>query len=200
MAEKKIEMTQAGLEKLEKEYRHLLEIDRPEVIEALKMARSQGDLSENADYDAARGKQAEIEAEIKQIENTLSNCEIIDATKTSNKKVALGSSVTIRNIDFGTESTFTIVGSVESDPVNGKISNACPLGEAIIGKSVGDIIDVKAVKSEELYLMSHQVAHLEDRTYYPNPHYYSFDSLCRIFYIIRNSIHLSYKIKDAPYD
>lgn len=144
MAEK-TKLTKEGYKKLEERLRFLIDVERENVKVQLAEARAQGDLSENADYDAARGKQAEIEAEIKEIEFTLNNCEIID-TKSNTKKVALGSTVTILNIDSGKESTFMIVGTVESDPVNGKISNACPLGEAIVGKSVGDIVDVKAVK------------------------------------------------------
>ncbi|MCQ2087592.1 MAG: transcription elongation factor GreA [Bacilli bacterium] len=156
MAEK-TKLTKEGKQKLEERLRFLIDVERENVKVQLAEARAQGDLSENADYDAARGKQAEIEAEIKQIENTLSNCEIIDSTKASTKKVALGSTVTIRNVDFNTESTFTIVGTVESDPVNGKISNACPLGEAIIGKSVGDIVDVKAVKQYKVEILKIEI-------------------------------------------
>ena len=152
----KVVLTKAGKEELERELRELIDNTREEVKRQLAEARAQGDLSENADYDAARGRQAEIEAEIKEIEFTLNNCEIIDG-KASTKKVALGSTVTIRNIDNGKESTFMIVGTVESDPVNGKISNACPLGEAIVGKMVGDIVDVKAVKQYKVEILKIEI-------------------------------------------
>ena len=155
MAEK-TKLTKEGYKKLEERLRFLIDVERENVKTQLAEARAQGDLSENADYDAARGKQAEVEAEIKEIEFTLNNCEIIDA-KASTKKVALGSTVTIRNIDNGKESTFMIVGTVESDPVNGKISNACPLGEAVVGKSVGDIIDVKAVKQYKVEILKIEI-------------------------------------------
>ena len=132
-------------------------LNKANKVVAYKEIKGNGTWAVVSSLEFVQNKKAEIEAEIKQIENTLSNCEIIDATKTSNKKVALGSSVTIRNIDFGTESTFTIVGSVESDPVNGKISNACPLGEAIIGKSVGDIVDIKAVKQYKVEILKIEI-------------------------------------------
>ena len=155
MAEK-TKLTKEGVKNLEDRLRFLIEVERENVKVQLAEARAQGDLSENADYDAARGRQAEIEAEIKNIEFTLNNYEIIDG-KASTKKVTLGSTVTIRNIDKGEEKTFMIVGTVESDPVNGKISNACPLGEAIVGKSVGDIVDVKAVKQYKVEILKIEI-------------------------------------------
>ena len=155
MAEK-TKLTREGVRNLEDRLRFLIEVERENVKVQLAEARAQGDLSENADYDAARGRQAEIEAEIKNIEFTLNNYEIID-TKASTKKVTLGSTVTIRNVDTSKESTFMIVGTVESDPVNGKISNACPLGEAIVGKSVGDIVDVKAVKQYKVEILKIEI-------------------------------------------
>jgi len=142
MAEKQ-KLTKAGYKKLEDELRDLIDNKREENKVQLAEARAQGDLSENADYDAARNKQAEIEARIKEIENILNNCEIISDTKTSNK-VALGSTVTLKFVEKNKEATYMIVGTIEADPFNGKISNACALGEAIIGKTVGDVIEVKS--------------------------------------------------------
>ena len=127
----KIELTKEGAENLEKELRHLIDIDRPEVIEALQAARSQGDLSENADYDAARTKQAEIEGRIKEIENILANVKII-SEKTKAKGVVLGSTVTIKDLSDDTVETYTIVGTVEANPLKGLVSNVSPLGRAII--------------------------------------------------------------------
>ena len=146
----KVILTKAGKENLEKELRELIDHTREEVKRQLTEARAQGDLSENADYDAARNRQAEVEGRIKEIENILSNAEIIDEEGKSSKKgnkVALGSVVTIRFVESGKEGKYMIVGTVESDPFNNKISNACPLGEALIGKVVGDIVDVKGPKS-----------------------------------------------------
>ena len=153
----KIELTREGEEKLQKEYRHLIDIDRPEVIEQLTVARAQGDLSENADYDAARSKQAEVEGRIKEIENILANAEIIEEGKASTKRVGLGSTVTIRFIDNGKEASYMIVGTVESDPVNGKISNSCPLGEALVNKNVGDIVEVKANKTYKVEILKIEI-------------------------------------------
>ena len=145
----KIKLTKVGKTELEKELRHLIDDVREEVKKQLAEARAQGDLSENADYDAARNRQAEVEGRIKEIENILSNAEIIDdegKSKKGSNKVALGSTVTVRFIETGKEGKYMIVGTVESDPFNNKISNASPLGEALIGKVVGDVVDVKGPK------------------------------------------------------
>ena len=146
----KIKLTKAGKEELEKELRNLIDVVREDVKRQLAEARAQGDLSENADYDAARNRQAEVEGRIKEIENILSNAEIIDdevKAKKGGNKVALGSTVTVKFIETGKEGKYMIVGTVESDPFNNKISNACPLGEALIGRSVGDVVEVKAKKN-----------------------------------------------------
>ena len=146
----KVVLTKAGKEELERELRELIDNTREEVKRQLTEARAQGDLSENADYDAARNRQAEVEGRIKEIENILSNADIIDdetKAKKGGNKVALGSTVTIRFVESGKEGKYMIVGTVESDPFNNKISNACPLGEALIGKVVGDVVDVKGPKN-----------------------------------------------------
>lgn len=149
----KNELTKEGYKKLEKELRQLIDVDREKVKVQLAEARAQGDLSENADYDAARDKQAYVEARIKEIENILNNSVIIDENKKNANKVALGSEVTIRFLESGKEATYKIVGTVESDPIHGLISNACALGEAIVGKQVNDIIDVKAIKNYKVQII-----------------------------------------------
>ena len=152
----KIKLTKAGKEELEKELRYLIDEAREEVKRQLAEARAQGDLSENADYDAARNRQAEVEGRIKEIEDILSNSELIADEKTQKKKgdkVALGSTVTIRFLENGKEDKFMIVGTVESDPFSNKISNASPLGEALIGKAVGDVVDVKAKKNYKVEIV-----------------------------------------------
>ena len=141
----KIKLTKAGRKALEDEYRNLVDVVREEVKVQLAEARAQGDLSENADYDAARNKQAEVEARIKQIEDILANSEEIKGGSNKNR-VALGSTVTVKFIDSGKEDSYMIVGTVESDGFAHKISNASPLGEAVVGKSVGDIVEVKVAK------------------------------------------------------
>jgi transcription elongation factor GreA len=152
MAEK-TKLTKAGYKKLEEELRYLIDVARDEVKRELAEARAQGDLSENADYDAARGKQAEVEARIKEIEATLNNAEILEENSKSNK-VGLGSTVTVKFIEKNEEKTYMIVGSIESNPFEGKISSSCALGEAILGKLVGDIIEVKAIKPYKVQIIS----------------------------------------------
>ena len=140
----KTKLTEVGKARLEEELRNLIDVVRDDVKRQLAEARAQGDLSENADYDAARNRQAEVEARIKEIEEILSNCEIIkeDTGKRKAGKVSLGSTVTIKFLQNGKEEQYMIVGTVESDPFNHKISNSCALGEALIGKGVGDIVNV----------------------------------------------------------
>ena len=149
----KNELTKEGYKKLEKELRQLIDVDREKVKVQLAEARAQGDLSENADYDAARDKQAYVEARIKEIESILNNSVIIDENKKNANKVALGSEVTIRFLESGKEAAYKIVGTVESDPIHGLISNACALGEAIVGKQVNDIVDVKAIKNYKVQII-----------------------------------------------
>lgn len=144
MAEK-TQLTKEGKKRLEEEYETLINVTRDEIKRQLQEARAQGDLSENADYDAVRNRQAEVEGRIKQIENILANYVLIDEEggKKKTNKIALGSTVTIKFLNNGKEEQFMIVGTIESDPFNHKISNASPLGEALIGKAVGEIVEVK---------------------------------------------------------
>lgn len=137
----KVYVTQEGLEELKREQEHLIHVVRQEVIEDLRAARAQGDLSENADYDAARDRQAQVEARIKQLEIMLKNVEIIE--EGNGKLVKLGSTVTILELDTNEKSTYTIVGSVEADPLNGKLSNVTPLAIAILDKRVGTTVEVQ---------------------------------------------------------
>ena len=153
MATEKIELTKEGEAKLTKELRHLIDIDRPEVLEQLAAARAQGDLSENADYDAARNKQAEVEARIKEIENILANAKIIDEKKQVSKLVALGSTVEIKDLSDNTKATYTIVGTVEANPTKGLISNVSPLGKAIVGKKVGDVCVVRVAREYKVEIL-----------------------------------------------
>ena len=147
MAEK-TQLTKEGYKKLEDELRNLIDFVREDVKKQLAEARAQGDLSENADYDAARARQAEVEGRITEIESILNNCEIIEKKSTKGeKKIGLGSTVEVQYLDSGKIVTYTIVGTVESDPFNGKISNASPFGAALIGKKEGDEIEIKAGKT-----------------------------------------------------
>lgn len=136
MAQEKVRVTQEGFDELRKEQDHLIHVIRKEVIEDLQAARAQGDLSENADYDAARDRQARIEARIRELENIFNNIEIIDVQGGS-RVVKLGAQVTIRSRN-GVEETYTIVSSVEADPMNGKLSNVTPLAVALMDRMVND--------------------------------------------------------------
>ncbi len=134
-------LTAEGYLNLENELNDLKLNKRPEVIKALKEARAMGDLSENADYDAARNDQAQLEARIKELEYKLEHCEIVD--KKNNDEVHIGSKITIL-YDDGEEEEYQIVGSMEADPFNNKISNESPIGIAVLGHKVGEIISVES--------------------------------------------------------
>lgn len=142
--EKKYPITLEKKIELEQEKDHLLHVDLPNTIEQLKAARAQGDLSENADYDAAKNKQGEIERRISEIEDILNNCEIINEKANKKKNgVQIGSVVKITDLSDNTTYTFTVVSTIESNLENNKISNVCPLGAALIGHGAGDIVKVK---------------------------------------------------------
>lgn len=141
MAEgKELYLTQEGLDEIKKELDELKLVKRPEVISALKDARAQGDLSENAEYDAARTEQAIVEARIKDLEVMVENAVVI--TKSNTDKVGLGSIVTIEYVDDDDTEEYSIVGSQEADPFENKISNESPIAKAIMNKKVGDIVSV----------------------------------------------------------
>ena len=144
MDTEKVLLTKSGVEKLEKERDNLINVERPKVIEELQLARSQGDLSENADYDAARAKQAEVEGRIRQLEAILQNAEIISEVNSKEKKVRLGSTVEILDLSDNSTASYKIVGSVEANPFQGSISNECALGIALVGSKVNDVVTVKA--------------------------------------------------------
>jgi len=143
MEEQKIVVTKEGLAELQKEYEYLVHVEREQVIDELRNARAQGDLSENADYDAARDHQARVEARIRQLDDMLKNIELIDDKKTSRSRtVRLGSTVTLEFQDTKERETYSIVGTVESDPLNGKLSNETPLAIAIMDHKVNDTVTV----------------------------------------------------------
>ena len=142
MEDNKVVVTKEGLAELQKEYEYLVHVERDQVIEELRAARAQGDLSENADYDAARDHQARVEARIRQLDDMLKNIVLIDGRKGRSKTVRLGSTVTLEFQDTMKRETYTIVGTVESDPINGKLSNETPLAVAIMDHKVNDVVPV----------------------------------------------------------
>lgn len=144
MSEKKTVLTYEGLKRLEDELHDLKTVRRKEVAEKIKEARGQGDLSENAEYDAAKEEQAEIEARIIILEKMLRNAEVIDEEDLPKDIVSVGSKVKVFDISYKEEAEYVIVGSAEADPSAGKISNESPLGAAMLGRPVGDVITVEA--------------------------------------------------------
>lgn len=149
------ELTEQGKIDLEQELEHLKTIDRPLNIEAIKEARAQGDLSENADYAAAREEQGRIEGRILEIENILKNAKIIE--KDSSNKVSIGKTVTLTYQSLKLKREFEIVGTVESDPFSGRISNDSPLGKAIIGHKVGDHVTFRTESGKEQVVIIEEV-------------------------------------------
>ena len=142
MADEIIYLTQEGLDALNERYSYLVNEARPEVSEKIKVARGFGDLSENAEYDAAKNEQAEIEQEIKEINEKLTKVQLIDTEKLSKKKVGIGSTVLIYDYDFDEECEYKIVGASEVNLDEGKISNESPLGMALLGRKKNEEIDV----------------------------------------------------------
>ena len=144
MAEKKNMLTYEGLKKLEDELQDLKVNKRQEVAQKIKEAREQGDLSENAEYDAAKDEQRDIEARIEEIEKILKNAEVIDEDDFDHETVNFGSEVVLHDVDMDEVVNYKIVGSTEANILMGKISNESPLGLALLKKKVGDIVTVEA--------------------------------------------------------
>ncbi len=151
----KHQLTAEGLEKCKQELDFLKNAERGRVIESLKEARAQGDLSENADYDAARDEQARLEARIKELENIIKNAVVIDESKATASN--LGKEIVLEFEDK-TIDEFSLVGSLEADPIQGKISNESPLGAAILNHKVGDKILVKTETGNEFYVIIKKIS------------------------------------------
>lgn len=141
MEQEKNIITRVGLQELKDELKKLVEIERPQVIQDIKDARNQGDLSENAEFDAAREKQGQIEDRISEIEAIIENSSVA-ATSSKSTKVRIGSEVIVEDVKTKEKDTYTIVGTLEADPFQGKISNVSPLGTALINHSEGDEVQV----------------------------------------------------------
>ena len=143
MAVKKIRMSAEGLKDLEKQLEYLKNVRRAEVAQKLKEARSFGDLSENAEYDAAKDEQRDIEARIEELEAILKNAEVVVEDEVDLDKINVGCAVKVYDITFDEEMEFKIVGSTEANSLEGKISNESPVGHALIGKKINDVVDVE---------------------------------------------------------
>ncbi|CEP68983.1 Transcription elongation factor GreA/GreB [Moorella glycerini] len=143
MAEKETLLTMSGLKKLEEELEYLKSVKRREVAERLKQAIEFGDISENSEYEDAKNEQAFIEGRILTLEKKLRNARVIDASEVPGDVVSLGSRVTLKDMDAGEELQYEIVGSMEADPAENRISNESPVGKAILGHRIGEIINIQ---------------------------------------------------------
>ena len=144
MADKKNIMTYAGLKKLQDELQDLKVNQRREIAQKIKEAREQGDLSENAEYDAAKDEQRDIEARIEQIEQILKNAEVVDEDEVDLDVVNIGCLVRVLDIEYDEEEEYKLVGSSEASSLQNKISNESPFGKALIGAKVGEVVEVEA--------------------------------------------------------
>ena len=144
MQEKKNILTYEGLRKYEDELHELKVVRRQEVAQKIKEAREQGDLSENAEYDAAKDEQRDIEARIEELEAILKNAEVVVEDEADTEKINVGCKVDVLDLEFDEEVTFQIVGSTEANSLQNMISNESPLGKALMGSKVGDLVDVEA--------------------------------------------------------
>lgn len=142
--QKDIILTEEGLEKLKEELQTLKTIRRKEVADRIKQAIDFGDLSENSEYDDAKNEQAFIEGRIQTLENMLRNVSVISKGQEDNNTIEVGSKVTVLDVELDEEEVYRIVGTIEADPMNNLISNESPLGEALLGAHLGDIIEVEA--------------------------------------------------------
>lgn len=140
---KKYVMTYGGVRKLEEELEYLKTVKRKEITEKIKVALSFGDLSENSEYDDAKNEQAFVEGRIVQLENMLKNATIVDESEVPTDIVSIGSIVKLKDFEFDEEVEYIMVGSAEADPINNKISNESPVGRGLVGKRVGDIVEIQ---------------------------------------------------------
>ncbi|MFY4774834.1 transcription elongation factor GreA [Metabacillus sp. RGM 3146] len=149
MAQEKVfPMTEEGKMKLEQELEYLKTVRRKEVVERIKIARSFGDLSENSEYDSAKEEQAFVEGRITTLENMIRNAKIIQEDEGSSDQVSLGKTITFKELPNGDEESYTIVGSAEADPFEGKISNDSPIARSLMGKKVGEEVNVQTPGGE----------------------------------------------------
>ena len=147
----RVPMTANGHARLQEELKTLKSVERPAVIKALEEARSHGDLSENAEYEAARERQSFIEGRVADIEDKIRRAEVIDVSKLSGKEIKFGATVRLEDEDTGEKSTYQIVGVDEADIANGLLSVNAPLGRALINKTVGDSVEVTTPRGTKAY-------------------------------------------------
>ena len=144
MADQRMPITKSGLERLKQELKRLKGVERPKIVKEIAEARSHGDLSENAEYHAAKDKQSHLEGRILQVEDWIARAEVIDVSKLKGDRVVFGATVTLADGDSGDEVRYQVVGELEADLKAGKISVTSPIARALIGKSEGDAVKVAA--------------------------------------------------------
>ena len=147
----KIPMTADGLQRLEEEMRHLKQVERPAVIRQIAEAREHGDLSENAEYHAARERQSFIEGRVAELEDKISRAEVIDVSKLSGKQIKFGATITVVDEDTDEKNSYQIVGPDEADIREKRLSITSPLARAVIGKKVGDTVEVTTPNGSKSY-------------------------------------------------
>ena len=156
---KKVPMTKEGYDKIKKDLDHLMKVERPKNIRDIEEARGHGDLSENAEYHAAKERQGHIDAKKRELEYKLSNAQIIDVSRLTNEKVVFGATVTLADTDSGETKKYTLIGQEEADLKKGKISVQSPVGKALIGHKVGDVVTIKTpAKTVEYEIQEIQIA------------------------------------------
>ncbi len=148
MSENPVYLTQSGLDSLQKELDYLVSERRQEIAQQIAEAKAEGDLRENAGYDEAKNAQAFVEGRIRELKVKIHNAQIIDDSQTPDNQVALGRRVVVREGGYDDEEVYTIVGSTETDPGNGRISNESPIGKALLGHTAGDVVRVEAPVGE----------------------------------------------------
>jgi transcription elongation factor GreA len=147
----RVPMTRGGLEKLKAELKRLKTIDRFKIVKEIAEARAHGDISENAEYHAAKEKQSHLEGRIAQVEHWIASAEVIDVSRQQGDKVVFGATVTLADADAGAEVRYRIVGELEADLKQGKISVTSPIARALIGRSEGDEVTVRSPGGEKAY-------------------------------------------------
>ncbi|MBQ9155638.1 MAG: transcription elongation factor GreA [Eubacterium sp.] len=159
---KKHILTSKGMQALEDELQELKVVKRKEIAQKIKEAREQGDLSENAEYDAAKDEQRSIESRIEELEKIIKNAEVIDETAIDKDTVSIGSTVKFHDNEFDEDLEYRIVGSTESDILKGLISNESPLGRALIGSKIGEEIEVEGTEGEKSTYRILEISRAED--------------------------------------
>src|SRR5437764_15265178 len=155
MAGDHIPMTKAGANAIKREIKRLKAVERPRIVQEISVARDHGDLSENAEYHAAKERQSHIEGRIQMLEDRLARAEIIDVKKLSGDKVVFGATVKLEDTDSGAKTQYAIVGETEADLKKGRISITSPIARGLIGKEVGDSVRIRAPGGEREYEILH---------------------------------------------